>query len=102
MGEQNALAQHPLEASREFDFRDSERMAQVQRTVHVRVGEVAKPFGIPLLYLRRCQTFAFFNRRSIDLEDVFCFPASLVLGLESLERVALCCLALQTLTGVRW
>jgi hypothetical protein len=46
MGEQGALAQHALVSSGELDFGDSKGMAEMEASVHVRVGIVAEPFGV--------------------------------------------------------
>ena len=43
-GEQDTLAKHALEPSGEFDFRDCKRVSEMEGAIHVRIGEVAKPF----------------------------------------------------------
>lgn len=49
MREQDSLAQHPLIPCRELDFGDGESVTEMERTIHVGVREVPKPFGKLLL-----------------------------------------------------
>ena len=89
MGEQHTLTQHPLEPGCELDFRDGESVTEMQRAIHVRVGEVAEPFGELLLNLRGSEALGLLDGRRVDLEDPLLRPSRLVLGLELLEGVAL-------------
>jgi hypothetical protein len=46
MGEEDALAKHTLISCGKLDLRDCKSMTKVERTIHVRIWEVAKPFRI--------------------------------------------------------
>ena len=92
MGEEDALAEHALEARLELDFGDGERMAEVEGAVGVGEGEVAEPLGELLPDLRRRKALELFLRRRLDLEEPLLLPLCLVLELELAELVALACL----------
>ncbi len=62
-------------------------MAQVQRPVHVREGEVPKPFGKLFVDLCRAKACCFFLCWRIGFEDVRLFPLILVLLLQGLQVV---------------
>ena len=89
MGKQDTLSEHALESRRELDFGDSEGVSQVERSIHVGEGEVAKPLGIFFAGLRRCHTLHLLRRRCVNLEDALLLPSLLVFCLEGLQEVAL-------------
>ena len=47
LGEENAAAGQAGERGGEFEFRQGERVAQVEEAVHVGVGESAEKLGRP-------------------------------------------------------
>lgn len=57
MGEQSASSQQPLIPRGELNFGNGERMAQVQRAVHVGEGKTSEPFRIFFLDLGGSQAF---------------------------------------------
>jgi len=89
MGEQHPLAQHPLVPSSKLDLRDGECVAEVQRAVHVRVGERSEPLGPLGLDLGRREACGLLWRRSVDLEKFFRLPAFLPSLFDILEVVSL-------------
>ncbi len=62
-------------------------MTEVQRPVHVRVGEGAEPFGELFLDLCRAEARRFLLRWRIGLEDARLFPLVLVLLLKGFQIV---------------
>ena len=92
MREQHPLPDHPMVPCSEFDLGDGERMAEVERAVRVREGEVAEPLGELLPDLRRREALELFLRWRLDLEEPLLLPLCLVLELELAELVALACL----------
>jgi len=92
MRKQNPFAQHSLVTRRELDFRDGKSMAQMQTTVHIRIGKVSKPFGVFLLDLFRGKASDVGCWWSIDLKELFRLPTCLGLFLEVLQVISLRCL----------
>ena len=62
-------------------------MAQVQRPIHVREGEVPEPFGKLLVDLRRAEACCFLLCWRIGFEDVRLLPLMLILLLQGLQVV---------------
>jgi hypothetical protein len=63
-------------------------MAQVQRSVHVRIGEVPEPLRELFLDLCRAEACCFLLRWRVSFEDVRLFPFILVLLLKGLQVVS--------------
>lgn len=78
MGEQSAFAQHSLVTGGKLDLGDGERVAQMQATVHIRVGEGPEPFRVLLADLGGGQTGDVCCIGGIDLEYFVFGPARLV------------------------
>ena len=78
MGEQHPLSQHPLVSRREIDFGYGKRVAQVQRSIHIRVGKVSKPLWKLFLDLCRTEVGGFFRRWCLNLEETFLCPSLLI------------------------
>lgn len=97
--EQYSFPDHPMISRSELDLRDGECMAEVERAVRVRVGEVAEPLGKLLPDLRGGEAFELVLSRGLDLEEPFRLPLRLVLELELAEFVAFA--RLGELDGVR-
>ena len=97
--EQGPLPQHSLKAGIELYFGDGESVAEVERAVRVRVGEVAEPLGKLLPDLRGGEAFELVLSGGLDLEEPFRLPLRLVLELELAEFVAFA--RLGELDGVR-
>ena len=89
VGEEDALADHPVEAGGELDFGDGECMAEMEGAVGVRVGEVTEPLWVLFLDLCGGEACEVVLWRGVDLEDALLCPSRLVLLLEFAEFVAL-------------
>jgi hypothetical protein len=87
--EEDALAEHALEARAELDLGHGERVAEVERAVHVRVRPRPEPLREPLAELGRRQARRLRGRRRVDLEEALGGPARLRALLVRDERVAL-------------
>lgn len=96
--EEHPLAHHPLEACLELDFRDGERMSEMERAIGVGEGDVAEPLGVLFLDIRLRQTCELLLWRGIDLKDALLRPPRLVLPLEFADFVAFA--SLSKLDGV--
>jgi hypothetical protein len=101
MGKQDAFAQETLIPCRELDFGDSERMSEVQRPVHVRVGKVTKPLRKLLVDLCTGEACGFFLCWGIGFEDVLPFPVILVLLFQGLQVVSLASLPIERIISDR-
>ena len=101
MGKQDAFTQQTLIPCRELDFGDGERMSEVQRPVHVRVGEVSEPLGKLLVDLCAGEACCFFLRRGIGFEDMLSFPVILILHFQGLQVVPLASLAIERIISDR-
>ena len=101
MGEQDAFAQQTLIPCCELDFGDSERMSEVKRPIHVRVGEVSKPLGKLLVDLCASETRGFLSRWGIGFKDALLFPVILILLLQGLQVVPLASLAIERIISDR-
>jgi hypothetical protein len=64
-------------------------VSQVQRPVHIREGEVPKPFGKLLADLFACEVHYFILRWGIGFEDVLPLPLILILLFYGLQMVPL-------------
>lgn len=76
-------------------------MAQVERAIHVRVGEVPKPFGKLFVDLRRGEACCLLWGRGIGLEDVFPFPLILVFPFQGLQVIPLSSLPIEPIVSNR-
>jgi hypothetical protein len=101
MGKQDAFSQQTLIPCRELDFGNSERMSEVQRSIHIRVREVPKPLGKLFVDLCTCETCGFFLRWGIGFEDVLPFPVILVLLFQGLQIVPLAGLPIERIISDR-
>ena len=101
MGKQDAFTQQTLIPCRELDFGDSERMSEVQRPVHVRVGKVTKPLGKLLADLCTSEACGFFLRWGIGFKDVLPFPVILVLLFQGFQVVSLSSLPIERIISDR-
>ena len=101
MGKQDAFTQQTLIPCRELDFGDGERMSEVQRPVHVRVGEVSEPLGKLLVDLCPGEACCFFLCWGIGFEDVLSFPVILILHFQGLQVVPLASLAIERIISDR-
>jgi hypothetical protein len=101
MGKQDAFAQETLIPCRELDFGDGERMSEVQRPVHVRVGKVTKPLRKLLVDLCTSEACGFFLCWGIGFEDVLSFPLILVLLFQGLQVVSLASLPIERIISDR-
>jgi hypothetical protein len=101
MREQDAFTQQTLIPCCEFDFGDSERMSEVQRPVHVGVGEISEPLGKLLVDLCIGEACGFFLRWGIGFEDVLPFPIILILLFQGRQVVPLAGLPIERIISDR-
>ena len=101
MGKQNTFSQQTLIPCCELDFGDSERMSEVQRPVHVRVGKVTKPLGKLLADLCTSEACGFFLRWGIGFKDVLPFPVILALLFQGFQVVSLASLPMERIISDR-
>ena len=98
---QDAFAQQTLISCCELDFGYSERMPEVQRPVHVRVGEVSEPLGKLLSDLCASEACGFLLRRGIGFEYVLPFPVILIPLFQGLQIVPLGGLSIERIISDR-
>ena len=82
MREQDALPEQPLVTRRKLNLGDGECMAEMQRAIHVRIGEVAEPFWMFLIQFVRSKVCDVGLGWRVDLEKTLLLPSLLVLYLE--------------------
>jgi hypothetical protein len=76
-------------------------MAQVEGAVHVRVGEVPKPFGKFFIDLRRGEACSLLLSGGISFEDAIFFPLILVFLFQGLQVVPLASLPMELIISNR-
>jgi hypothetical protein len=91
-GKESTLAEHAFKAGVELDLGDGKRMAQMERTVHIRIRKCAHPLGLLLSNLVWAQIRQMAVVRRVGVEDILLLPFVLVLVLEFYKKVALGCL----------
>jgi hypothetical protein len=101
MGKQNAFAQQTLIPCCELDFGNGERVSEVKRPVHVRVGEVSKPLWKLFVDLCASEACGFLSRWGISFKDAPLFPVILILLFQGLQVVPLASLAIERIISDR-
>jgi hypothetical protein len=71
MREKDAFSKHALVTGSKFDLGDGKSVAKMERTIHVRIWKIAKPFGIFLGDLCGGKASEVRNGWSINLEKMF-------------------------------